>query len=158
MNFGSCKYSNFHGNRTRAKRFGNLISHHGGFISFENVCKKLMGIGNHSNCFNWVIFMKNWLFITPFTTWLLRVKQITRVHGKVREFGNLWLLWPCISDRFYLEAVDSTTTSKSWNKTVVYWNSHLTYKWQPGIKDVNKRTSVRHVPQKRTRWTCLYSP
>lgn len=102
MNFGSCKYSNFHGNRTRAKRFGNLISHHGGFISFENVCKKLMGIGNHSNCFNWVIFMKNWLFITPFTTWLLRVKQITRVHGKVREFGNLWLLWPCISDRWIL--------------------------------------------------------
>ena len=51
MNFGSCKYSNFHGNRTRAKRFGNAISHHSGFVSFENVCKKLMGIGNHSNCF-----------------------------------------------------------------------------------------------------------
>jgi len=35
----------------RAKRFGNAISHHSGFISFENVCKRLMGIGNHSNCF-----------------------------------------------------------------------------------------------------------
>lgn len=49
------------------------------------------------------MFMKNWLLIRPFTTWLLQVKQITRVQGKVREFQK-----PLVVVTMYKRSINST--------------------------------------------------
>ena len=39
----------------------------------------------------------------PFTTWLLQVKQITRVQGKVREFQK-----PLVVVTMYKRSINST--------------------------------------------------